>query len=163
MKKITVLLFTILSACTFLMPVSAETFKKGTTVYVAVQASNLKDGKGVFAKNIVSVSYGDSLLVVSSDKKKTQVTTISNKTGWIATGSLTKKKIIKSAKGGTVKASSSEIALAGKGFSEEAENAYKASKPNLDYDTVDKIETINISESDLHTFAKEGKLAGGAE
>ena len=70
MKKFSVLLLSILSAVTFLLPVSAETFKKGATVYVAVQTSTIKDSTKIFAKNVANVYYGDSLIVVASDKKK---------------------------------------------------------------------------------------------
>ena len=72
-----------------------------------------------------------------------------------------KKKIV--AKGNNVTASTEELALAGKGFSEEAENAYKASNANLDFDAVDAIEAIVVSEADMKDFISEGHLAGGEE
>ena len=83
--------------------------------------------------------------------------------GWIATGSLTKKKIVKSSGGSTVKASTSEIALAGKGFSGESEKAYKSANVALDYAKVDEIEKISVSSDDLQDFIEVGNLSDGEE
>ena len=58
-------------------------------------------------------------------------------------------------------ASSNELALAGKGFSEEAEKAFKSSNGNLNYAEVDKIEEITVSDSELSAFISEGHLKGG--
>ena len=55
------------------------------------------------------------------------------------------------------------LALAGKGFSEAAENAFKSSNKNLDYAEVDKVEKITVSQSDESAFVKEGGLEGGAQ
>lgn len=139
----------------------AASFKKGSTVYVNVKSAAVKSGTGFFAKSTGTVSYGDSLIVLQGNDKKTQVKTSSNLTGWVANGSLTSKKIMMAGSGNT--ASKSELALAGKGFSAEAENAFKASDSKLNYAAVDAIEKISVSEAEVLLFAKEGKLAGGEE
>ena len=53
---------------------------------------------------------------------------------------------------------SDELALAGKGFSEEAENAYRASDSNLNFAEIDRIEKITVSSEELASFKKEGGL-----
>ena len=158
-KKILLVLCAFMSLSVF----AAEKFKKGDTVYVSTKTSSLKSGSGAFASNVDTVSYGDVLKVISVKGSKAEVEKQSGKRtkGWIATGSLTKKKIV--ATGSKVTASAEELALAGKGFSEEAENAYKAANANLDFGAVDAIEAIVISDSDMKSFIKEGHLAGGDE
>lgn len=142
---------------------SAASFKKGANVYVNVKTAQVKSGTGLFAKNVAAVSYGQNLVVVQSDGKKTQVSIPSTSiTGWISTGSLTTKKISGSS-GSYVAASQSELALAGKGFSAEAENAFKTSNSRLDYKDVDEIEKIAVSDDALEQFIIEGKLAGGEQ
>ncbi len=161
MKKIVLLLL-----CAFLCgsAFAKTSFKKGQTVYVAVKKSAVKSGTGFFASKTANVAYGDVLTIVTTGDKKTQVKLNSGKTGWIATGSLTAKKILKSSTGSTVRASTDELALAGKGFSEEAENAYKAANKKLDFSKVDEIEKIVISDSELQAFISEGHLKeGGAQ
>ncbi len=161
MKK---LICIVLALAFFATAVFAASFKNGATVYVSVKSADLKSGTNFFAKTIGKVSYGDSLVVLESNSKKTKVrlSTNSSVSGWIASGSLTTKKIAKS-KNNLSNASSNELALAGKGFSAEAEKAFKNSNGKLNYDEVDKIEKITVSESELSSFISEGHLNGGEQ
>lgn len=142
--------------------VFAASFKSGAKLYVSVKSTALKSGTGFFAKSVGTVSYGDNVIVLESNSKKTKVRLASNASvsGWISNGSLTNKKITKSGSS-SVNASSNELALAGKGFSEEAEKAFKSSNGSLNYAEVDKIEKITVSESELSSFISEGHLKGG--
>lgn len=144
------------------MSVFAASFKKGNTVYVSSKTAALKNGSGLFAKDVATVNYGDQLKVLSVSGKKVEVqsTTNSKITGWIASGSITTKKIVKTTSGGSVNASAKEIALAGKGFSEETEGIYQSSNSKLDFSLVDSIEAIVISDSEMEKFIKEGHLKG---
>ncbi len=155
----------ILAAIFFCAEIFAASFKNGAQVYVSVKSASLRQTTGIFAKKTGLVSYGESCIVLQSKGKKTQIQLKNNPKiiGWISNGSLTSRKIVASASGSKVSASADEIALAGKGFSEEAENAYKAANKNLDFKTVDAIEKITVSEAELSNFAAEGKLNGGAE
>lgn len=159
MKKLICLLCaTMFFACALF----AASFKTNATVYVSVKSTSLKSSTGFFAKKIGTVTYGDALIVLESNSKKSRVRLSSNAsvTGWIPNGSLTSKKIAKS--GSTsVNASSNELALAGKGFSEEAENAFKSSNASLNYEEVDRVEKITVSDSELSSFITEGHLKGG--
>ena len=55
-------------------------------------------------------------------------------------------------------ASSNEIALAGKGFSEEVEKSYRAKNKKLNYKEVNKMEKFTVSQSKIRKFLKEGEL-----
>jgi hypothetical protein len=62
--------------------------------------------------------------------------------------------------GSTTSASSSEVALAGKGFNQEVENAYKTNG-DLNYADVDRTETLTVNEAELYRFLDEGRLSLG--
>jgi hypothetical protein len=83
---------------------------------------------------------------------------VASLTGWVSTSNLTGKRINPSGTG--TSASAKEVALAGKGFSEEVENAYKA-ETQLNYTGVNAVEAITVAERDLYNFLVEGHLAMG--
>lgn len=139
--------------------ICAAAHKAGAKVFVCVKAAELKDGEDFFSKTVGTVAYGDNLTVIEGNQKKTKVKLISNPeiSGWIPNGSITSKKVSKS-KGGMASTSSNEMVLAGKGFSEEAEKAFKSSNKELNYDAVDEVEKIAVTEEELSSFITEGHL-----
>jgi hypothetical protein len=54
--------------------------------------------------------------------------------------------------------SQDEIALAGKGFSEEVEKEYRKNNANLDYAWINRMETIRISPRQMENFVEDGRL-----
>lgn len=144
----------------------AASFKKNAKVYVSVKQATLKSDTGFFSKQTGSVSYGDVLTILESDSKNSKVQLVSDSSvcGWISNGSLTSKKIVKTS-GGTGSTSSDELALAGKGFSAEAEKAFKDSgnAAAANYSKVDEIEKITVSKSELSDFISDGHLNGGVQ
>jgi hypothetical protein len=54
--------------------------------------------------------------------------------------------------------SSDEVALAGKGFTPEVENSYRAQHPEMNFALVDRIETYKVAPARLQTFIKRGDL-----
>jgi len=133
--------------------------KVGDTLYVNVNSANLKSSTGFFASTTGTVKYGDQVRVAAVNGKWAQVRTTANVTGWIATASLTTKRI--STQGNTANASAKEIALAGKGFSPEVEAEYKKGGGDSNYAAVDAMERSTVSEKDLLDFIEEGHLAKG--
>jgi len=91
--------------------------------------------------------------------KNVEIRSVANSSlsGWTATANLSSKQIVS---GNTNTASAREVALAGKGFNQEVENAYK-SKGKTNYADVDKVETISVNEADLKKFLEDGRLAMG--
>jgi len=51
-----------------------------------------------------------------------------------------------------------EAALAGKGFTPEVENGYRAKHPEMNFAQVDKVETFKVDPATLQAFIKEGDL-----
>jgi uncharacterized protein YgiM (DUF1202 family) len=149
-------------ACVLFCLTAAGIFaqKAGDTLYVNVNSAALKSSTGFFASTTGTVRYGDAVRVLAVNGKKwVQVRTGSNITGWIASASLTTKRI--STQANTANASAREIALAGKGFSPEVEAEYKKTGGTLNYSAVDAMEQVNVSDRDLLTFIDEGHLARG--
>ena len=129
---------------------------KGKTVYVAVKSVALKSSTGFFASTRGTLDMGASATVLNENGKWVEIRS-SSVSGWVASSSVTTKKINPS--GGT-SASASELALAGKGFSQEVENAYKQSG-DLDYRPIDAMEAQTVDLAVLKRFLEEGHLAMG--
>lgn len=86
--------------------------------------------------------------------------------GWMHKGALVPQEIVlkagEKAVGST--ASSGEVALAGKGFSEEIEREYRQANPALGYAAVDAMEAYTVAPEKVADFITKGGLAveGGA-
>jgi len=135
---------------------SALTFSQsgGNTRYVAVQNVILKNSTGFFAKEVGNLPLGTAVTLIRDDGKWAEVRA-GNLAGWVASASLSARRVIMSNSPVTV----SEVALAGKGFSPDTEIEYK--KNGLDYSMVDSMEKIVVPADDLLRFINEGRLARG--
>lgn len=171
MKKYSVLFF-----CAVLLFASQSAFAKqslkaGDVLYVSVKEGKLTGGEGNFSKTVGTVKYGDRVRVLTVGEKKLEVVLYNNDkfsgqekiSGWISAGSLTKKKIVRNDDGTVTRATADEIALAGKGFSASDESAFKPSEKTADYDEVDSLEKISVSDDELKSFIKNGRLFGVEE
>lgn len=156
MKKIVCML------CVFVCAAALFAVQNGETVYVAVKKAAIKTGTGNFDKVVAQTSYGDALIIEKASNKYHKVHKASDPSvsGWIPSSSVTTKKIVASSKNGKVSASADEIALAGKGFSEEVESGYKNSNKKLNYSSVDQLESVKVSDASLKSFITDGQLYG---
>jgi len=126
----------------------------GNTRYVAVQTAVIKDSTGFFAKEVGNFPLGTAVTLIRDNGKWAEVRA-GNLAGWVASASLSVRRVIVSSSPVTA----SEVALAGKGFSPDTEMEYK--KNGLDYSLVDSMEKIVIPADDLLRFIIEGRLARG--
>jgi SH3-like domain-containing protein len=131
----------------------------GKTMYVTAKTIEVKNSFGFFANTLGTLAYGASVSVLQEYGKWAQVRSSEPPvlSGWVPASSLTSKRIIT---GSSTSASANEIALAGKGFNQEVENAYRQNG-TLDYDAIDAMEEIRISSQQLFSFLQEGRLARG--
>jgi uncharacterized protein YgiM (DUF1202 family) len=136
--------------------------KPGDVLYVGIKETKLKDGTGFFARKTFTVRYGEAAFVIGEKGSWTQIQIQGNPSvkGWIASSSLTKKKIIS---GNSASTTPQELALAGKGFTPEAEKTFKSDNPDKRYDLVDRIEKNSVSDDKVRTFISDGRLNGGIE
>lgn len=137
----------------------------GTTpkeVSVTAKEGNVKVKADHMSKNVEVVVYGDKLKVVSKENDWFQVTTSSGKSGWIHISATTTKKIKleKDAQVGDKSASNDEVALAGKGFNKQVEQAYVQDNPEVAraFQQVNQIEARKVPLAQLSAFIKQGKL-----
>jgi hypothetical protein len=140
----------------------AEKTKDGKAFYVAVKTVTLKTGTGAFAENVKggTLNYGAKVTQIKVDGNFMEVKSADNPslTGWVTTASLTSKQVV--AGGAASTTTAKEVALAGKGFSQEAEKSL-SQKKELNYADVDKVEAIKVREKDVEKFLKEGDLKLG--
>jgi hypothetical protein len=134
--------------------------RKGGTMYIAARTIELKSDTGFFASARGTLRYGAAVTVLQIDGKWAEVRSAaagSSVSGWTAVANLSAKRIVSS---GATGATTSEVALAGKGFNQETERAYKA-KGRLNYADVDRTETQKVTKQDLRNFIVEGRLFQG--
>jgi len=155
MKRVIILLIMGLAAVGF----AAAQVAKGGTLYVATKTVALKSSTGFFAGTRGTLNYGDKVTVLQVSGKYVEVRSVTNSslTGWTVSANMSTRQIVA---GNANTASASEVALAGKGFNQEIENSYKKDG-KLNYEDVDKTETVTVNEADLKKFLEEGRLSMG--
>jgi uncharacterized protein YgiM (DUF1202 family) len=133
---------------------------------VQVRESQLRATPSHLGKIVAKASYGDQVTVLEERGDWKKVSLANGRTqGWIHNTALTSKKIaLKSGQGNVgTSVTHDEIALAGKGFSEEVEAQYRKSNKNLDFTWIDRMEAIKISLEQMENFIIDGRLAQGAQ
>ncbi|MDR3337687.1 MAG: hypothetical protein LBT16_10830 [Treponema sp.] len=155
-KRLLLILFGVLS----ISGITAQT--QGRIMYVATKNVELKSSTGFFAETVVVLQYGDQVTVVRENGKWREVQPVRQPSlnGWILANSLTSKRIVS---GAAASASADELALAGKGFSQEVERSYKkrTSGSVVNYQEIDAMEEISVSRQELYDFLTEGHLNKG--
>src|SRR5512145_2481720 len=133
---------------------------------VQVKESQLRATPSHLGKIVAQASYGDRVTVLEERGDWKKVSTAGGKSqGWMHHTALTSSKIVLKAGQGTVGTSVSrdEIALAGKGFSEEVEAQYRQSHKNLDYAWINRMEAMKVSPAQMESFISNGRLTPGGE
>jgi uncharacterized protein YgiM (DUF1202 family) len=133
---------------------------------VQVKEGQLRATPSHLGKILVRVSYGDRVTVLEErgDWKKVSLWGRKNQ-GWMHSSALTNKRIALKVGQGNVGTSVSrdEIALAGKGFSEEVEAEYRKINKNIDYTWIDRMEAMKVSSEQMEKFIADGRLSLRAE
>ena len=122
--------------------------------YVAVKTTPLKSSTGFFGKELKTLSLGDEVTLIRDSGKWSEVRS-GSQSGWVASNTLSSRRV--AASGASITAN--EVALAGKGFSQELETEYR--KNGLDFSVVDSMERMLVPGDDLLNFINEGRLARG--
>ncbi len=128
---------------------------------VQVQEGQLRATPSHFGKITAKIFYRDGVTVLEEKGNWKRVSVAEGKRqGWMHDSALTGKRTVLKAgrsRAGT-SVSQDEIALAGKGFSEEVEKEYRKSNANLDYAWINRMETIRISPRQMENFIEDGRL-----
>ncbi len=135
---------------------------------VQFKTADLREKASPFGALSGSLAYGDRVLVLEQSGPwcKVKKAVDGDASGWIHVSALTEKHIqLKAGADTATKASSDEVAIAGKGFNSQVESQYKNANAKLDFASIDKMEKIKIPVKELQSFVEEGGLAakGGAK
>jgi len=137
------------------------------TLNVQVREAPLRASASMLAPPVATAKYGDAVTVEQRTAGWARVKTAAGASGWVHESALTKKRIQLQAGEQTVAggASVQEVALAGKGFSEEVEKEYRKENKTADYAWVDRLEKMAVSPDRIAAFLREGGVAapGGAQ
>lgn len=145
------------------MPVGADAQK---TLSVQVREGQVRATPSFLGKMVTKVAYGDRVdLLEDRDIWKRVALPGRKLQGWMHTSALTTKRVVLKAGQADVQtgATRDEIALAGKGFNEQVEAAFKKENKNLDYTWLNRMEGLKVSPEQIQSFLDRGNLVPQAE
>ncbi|MFO7534373.1 MAG: SH3 domain-containing protein [Kiritimatiellia bacterium] len=139
-----------------------------TLMSVQLKSADLRDKPSPFGSVAGSLAYGDRVLVLEQSGSWCHVKKAidGDAAGWMHISALTPKHILlKAGTDASTKASSDEVAIAGKGFNPQVESQYRAANSKLDFAAIDRMEKIKIPLRDIQAFIEKGSLEpkGGAK
>jgi len=129
------------------------------TVRVITKENAIRSSCRFFAPVVTTVQYNDRLEVVSREGDWFHVR-FNGIEGCIHKSAVEQQKITLSDLnlGGESSTTEDEVALAGKGFNPEVEEAYQGENPELSFETVDRIESYSLTEGKQIAFIEKGEL-----
>jgi hypothetical protein len=134
------------------------------TMSVQIKEGPVRTTPSFLGTIVAKLSYGEQVEVIQDQGAWKRVAVRGGAQGWMHASALTTKRIVLKAGVGDVQtsATSGEIALAGKGFSEEVEKQYKKLNRNLDYMWVDRMERFQVTPEQMQAFLKQGNVVPAA-
>jgi len=152
--------FIVFCLVVFVTGLAAAQIRAGGTLFVAVRTVTLKSGTGFFASNRGTLNYGDRVTVIRVDGRFVEVRSATNTslTGWTASANMSVRQVVATT---ASTATAREVAMAGKGFNKDVEDAFRSQNRNLNFADVDRVEAITVQESILRQFLEAGRLRLG--
>ncbi len=155
-------------ATTCLIAAAAIAADSSKMMSVQVKTTSLRNAPEFISKACATLAYGDRVEVSSTKGPWSKVNTQKGATGWVHTSALSPKKIVLKSGQETAqtRASSDELALAGKGFNSDVEGEFKKQHKNINFIWINKMEKMRISSDEMQKFLKEGSITpkkGGAK
>jgi uncharacterized protein YgiM (DUF1202 family) len=136
------------------------------TLVVKVQSTYVRKEPKFYSSPVATLQAGASVTQISSQAGWLKVRTSNGVEGWIHSNSVQGGKLAIAAMDKSLKttATTDELALAGKGFNKQVEDAYKSRNKGVSFSEVDRMLRIKVSPDELRRFLMEGRLAefGGA-
>ena len=124
---------------------------------VQIREGQLRERPSYLGAVVASVDYGERVDVQRQQGPWRYVAS-DDKAGWIHESALTRQRIKLEAGEVDVAgaATQEEMALAGKGFSAEVEQEYRAQNVEIDFSWVDRMEKMGVSPERLTDFLRMG-------
>ena len=141
----------------FLLLATALSASTMNTVKEAV----LRDSPSFLGKAVETLGSGTSITLMSEEGAWARVKA-GGKQGWLPTSALRTGTVSLGAGSSraAVSAGSSEVALAGKGFTQQTEASYRNSQSGVDYATVDMMMGFVVPPGDSEQFLRAGRDGG---
>jgi uncharacterized protein YgiM (DUF1202 family) len=141
--------------------------ESGRMMSVQVKSTPVRETPSFVGKAIATLSYGDRVEVLETQGVWLKVRS-PDATGWTHNSALSTKRVTLRSGQDTAqaRASSDELALAGKGFNSDVESEYKKQHRNIDFTPIDRMEKTRVSPSEIQAFFKAGGVMpreGGAK
>jgi len=145
----------VLGAC--LLPAALLSASTMNTVKEAV----LRDSPSFLGKAVETLGSGTSIMLMSEEGAWARVKA-GGKQGWLPVSALRSGAVALGAGSSraAVSASASDVALAGKGFTQQTEASYRTSQSGLDYATVDMMTGFVVPSADSEQFLRAGREGG---
>ncbi len=137
------------------------------SVVVGVKKTSIRKGKQFFAPTVAEARYQERLIVLEQSGGWLRVKRGADE-GWIHQSAVAAKSgvmqsVLKSTGDAVLPPSNDfqqdEVALAGKGFSEEVEQDYRRRNRQVNFAPVDWLQGQGVSDARIGRFVREGKLA----
>lgn len=127
---------------------------------VQVREAVIRDRPSFLGKVVGQATFGEALRPRSTRGPWVQVSRDGGGLGWVHRSALTRREVVFVSGEETVSSSvsSDELALAGKGFSQEVEARFRARHGDAGFKQLDRMEELEISPEEQHTFFKQGGL-----
>jgi hypothetical protein len=127
---------------------------------VSVESGDVRATPSGLGKVVGTLKYTTVVDMLEESGSWCKIVTKDGKvTGWIAAKSLAKGRLkLEAGKDVSGGASASETALAGKGFTEQVEKAYKEKNPKVDFAWVDKMLGFKVSQDEVVSFLQLGGI-----
>jgi len=149
----------ILFACMAWLMAMGSAAAYGETLSVQVKSGEVRSTPSFLGKILGRLPYGTQVAATGERGDWLGISGAGVR-GWMHRSALTDKKIVFKAGAANVNqyATSDELSLAGKGFNEEVEDAYKARNPSADFTWIDRMEAITVSQNEMLRFLREGAV-----
>ena len=127
---------------------------------VKIQTTQLRRNPQFFSPGFASLKAGDRLEKLSEAAGWMQVRTAAGAVGWIHVSAVAPPRTQLLAGSGDMKtqATANEVTLAGKGFSKQVEDSYRAKNASISYVWVDRMAQQRVTMAQIQEFLKRGRL-----
>lgn len=148
---------TVSSICLCLL--LAATALAAETAQVITRENAIRSDARFFAPVKTTVRYNDTVTILAKKGDWVQVR-FKGTEGYLHKSALKGKSFGLGSLGSSNagKASSDEVALAGKGFNPQVEASYRKGHPEVDFRVVDQVEKIQVTDRELEKFITTGGL-----
>ncbi len=141
---------------------AASTAVAEDEVAVQVESTKLRSAPQHWANGVAALSYGTRLVLLEGGTEGwLKVRASGNRVGFVHKSSVNSSKVVLSASSQPgLDGGSSSVILAGKGFSPEVERQYAAVTQGVNFSAVNRMERVIVSEADVVSFRRTGRLNG---